>query len=480
MNNNHSQLTTSSHTNRDAYVFQIGFDFGTSYSKCIIRELTKDQAFVFTFDHNGRAEYLISSTIIYQNNRFRINSENVQYPENGIWHIKMALVDIAHNNFTSPTLSQYNKSAGLIPGSPEQKKFVKSACLFYLAKTFGRIHEEIYRRFPDFGTHEGDDIFINMAIPVRDFEDKKTIDLFEELLEKSWSAVENNKNFSEQPTLEEMNLLLGQVITSKDKCRVYPEVSSNIQAFIKSPMFAGKSSDIYLVSDTGSGTVDQCCFTFYDPDLYEDTINYLSAQVFKLGSGRIELKCAEKFGGDIDKWRYFKEENINDKLSKINFIKNDILGDLRQSIVKYTIPQLYNHLYKGRNVDPTSTIKRKLYIIFSGGGDVDMPYHQAVIHALQYKFGSPINDSSNRKEDWVDNRIIPIIDIPTNLEIPGNRKDWMKRLFVAYGLSFGALPKYMLPKETEIITETRTERRVCPYCRGQNPMCLHCDGYGYV
>ena len=37
---------------RDPYVFQIGFDFGTSFSKFVYRDLAKDKSFVFT-DNTG-------------------------------------------------------------------------------------------------------------------------------------------------------------------------------------------------------------------------------------------------------------------------------------------------------------------------------------------------------------------------------------------------------------------------------------------
>ena len=56
---------------RDPYVFQIGFDFGTSYSKCVIRD--RDKAFVFSFDLQGKREFLLSSSILYRDGFFSTN-----------------------------------------------------------------------------------------------------------------------------------------------------------------------------------------------------------------------------------------------------------------------------------------------------------------------------------------------------------------------------------------------------------------------
>ena len=65
------RLQSQRNQSRDPYVFQIGFDFGTSYSKCVIRD--RDKAFVFSFDLQGKTEFLLSSSILYRDGFFSTN-----------------------------------------------------------------------------------------------------------------------------------------------------------------------------------------------------------------------------------------------------------------------------------------------------------------------------------------------------------------------------------------------------------------------
>ena len=68
------------------YTIQIGFDWGSLYSKCIYREIHNNQAFVYTL--NNSDALLISSSIIFKNDTFIFNNKNIKNPENGLYNIK--------------------------------------------------------------------------------------------------------------------------------------------------------------------------------------------------------------------------------------------------------------------------------------------------------------------------------------------------------------------------------------------------------
>lgn len=449
---------------RSPYVFQIGFDFGTSYSKCVYRDLSIGKSFVY---ENEKDEFLISSSIIYENDNFFINYKNYQYPEHGLWHIKMAIVDLVQKEYTSPTLSIFNKAAKLTPGSLKQSDFVKACGLFYLSRTLHKIRCSILKKYPDFGEHDQDDMYITMAIPVRNIENKEIKLIFLDLLKKSWNIACQNVFLSEKASSDEMKVVLKNPIPDLEICNVYPEVSANIQAFQNSSMFPGRSTRIYLVTDVGAGTVDQCSFTCYQPDNCPETNNYLSAQILGFGSGLIEHECVQKWGRTVDEWRQCKELGKIDQMS-------EILGDIRDRLAKKvsssTLLQLKQNLPYGAGsvtVTPEDQIRDNVYLIFSGGGVIDNPYRQSIIQALE--------DIGHPKEGW-EARIIHI-PFPSDIELP--HKNWMNRLYVAYGLSFlyENLSTIKFPSEIKV-PKVKQVDDVCPYCRGKNPQCFHCDGYG--
>ncbi len=475
---------------RDPYVFQIGFDFGTSYSKCIIRDIKKDKAFVYTFDCNGKEEFLISSDILYENKTFIVNKENRQYPKNGLWHIKMALPVLMRGEYDSPILKCFKSAVCPSPGNHKLDNhvldnFVKSSCLFYLSRTLWRVRQYLFKRFPDFGEHKQDDMYVNMAIPVQTLQDKKTRKLFKKILVHAWDiAISHDRiPLSDKDSWVTMQNSLMKPLFHQDIkviCQVYPEVSANIQAFLLSPNCPGQTKNIYLVSDIGAGTVDQCCFTYYN-----DTINYFTAQIFELGSSIIDQRCVSKFGGSTDDWRKIKEtyqpNGKSLKTIQLEEVLRGLSGKLAGEVDDKTFNQLIvQHLYDGNGVTPADSIRNHVFLAFSGGGDMENPYRRGVINALYARFGSPVL-ANGMKDKW-ENRLTAINNtIPGDLDLPN--KAWMKRLSVAYGLSFfyGNLQKILLPDATRIIRippkDTPQPKNICPYCHGTNPQCFYCDGY---
>jgi len=484
------------HIRTDAYRFQLGFDFGTSYSKCVYRDLGRARAHVFTFDCGGKNEYLISSTVIYKDDFFLLNKGNKQYPENGLWHIKMALADIVQKNYNSTALDCIKRNFNFISINQEMMEFIKSACYFYLTQTLYNIRSSIVSHYPDFGKNEKDDMYVTMAIPVSNIQDSDTKNIFLEILKKAWFSACHVKNLSPKIPRSKIRDVLKRInVNQVDGCYVYPEVSANIQPFRVSSQSPGDSSRIYLVTDVGSGTVDQCCFTLTNRKEIGERINYFSAQVFSIGSSTIEHRCTDKGYGNIDQWRKKKEKNeldstLNDVIKDITIeIKNDMLNKdstLAQLFSNIKEVHTHKHIYGSNlmlntiyNETKDDVIRRLLYLIFTGGGDMYVPYRQGVINALESKFNYPNdNKNTNSKLTWAD-RVISI-STPEDIDLPKGCEDWMKRLYVAYGLSFKyeELPSEWFPvKEVRGLADIR-EEQLCPFCRGKNPQCYHCNGFG--
>ena len=487
-------------TRKEAHRIQIGFDFGTSYSKCVYRDLSTSQAHVFTFDIGNKKEFLLSSTIIYKNGFFYFNEENQQYLEHGLWHLKIALANLMHNQFRSPTLLRIDQEVGLRSGTSEQSDFIRAACLFYISRALRVIQAHIRSqdKYQDFGTHEQDDMYVTMAIPVSDMKDEKIKEAFLDILKKAWCIACQPGSISSQASIQEMKSALLQTSIEKARsCHVYPEVSANIQPFRTSSQSPGSSSRIYLVTDVGSGTVDQCCFTLSAPN-NADSINYFSAQVFELGAGAIERRCVALGKGNREMWCQQKKKNADDWL--LSQIKRGIAKELNHAVSTRTLPQLTGQLHKSKaiygiapsgydkyflknkdyDITPENSVRRLLHLIFTGGGDMKNPYHTSVIEALRSQFGDPRKDDGTSAKALWEDRVIQI-NTPSDLILPKGCKHWMKRLYVAYGLSYKyeELPNHWYPSSPLIYTYTNSERQKCRYCGGENQQCIHCNGSGW-
>ena len=83
---------------RDPYFVQIGFDFGTSFSKCICRDLMTNRAWVYLSPSSGGEElpFLIPSVVLLRDGMLNhLASCRAQYPSGGLYHVKNALVKLA-------------------------------------------------------------------------------------------------------------------------------------------------------------------------------------------------------------------------------------------------------------------------------------------------------------------------------------------------------------------------------------------------
>lgn len=100
---------------KDPYLVQIGFDFGTSFSKCIYREVIQNQAWVYTSNryHSPEQPFLIPSTIVYDGEKFKRHEDSrYQYPTGGLYHLKFALEKVALEDWNASVLNGYKKSLG--------------------------------------------------------------------------------------------------------------------------------------------------------------------------------------------------------------------------------------------------------------------------------------------------------------------------------------------------------------------------------
>ena len=403
------------------YFIQIGFDFGTSYSKCVCRDIITNQTWVHLFRKSNSQEspFLIPSSVILDNGELSYVSDgSLLYPENGLYHIKTALVCVAKKDKGNPVLKPYQQ-AGRIQEINQVTDLVTACAVYFLSGILGEIKTEIKNRFPGFGKSPEDYIAVNMAIPIQDAEQSGVNKLYEQILNESWQLSEK---LSGHPNIriEELNSLRNGLITneknySNGPCYLYPEVSANVQGFIRS---RASNAGLYLCSDTGGGTVDQSIFIFTREEKKEH-LTYLAGRVLPLGSSHIEMHAAQEQGDtsnhSLEEWKNRKENE--EYFPQLNNARHQIAKELFNETGK-TLALTKKKLYVKDQLSETK-------IIFSGGGHCSYPYQSPVLR--------PFKGNLFREEVHPDIIGMPI---PKDLDLESHQSRWMRRLNVAYGLSF--------------------------------------------
>ncbi|MCB5288546.1 MAG: hypothetical protein LHW64_12220 [Candidatus Cloacimonetes bacterium] len=283
-------------TKRNPYVFQIGFDFGTAYSKCVIRDLNSEEAFVYIpkISINDNMPFLFPSAVHFENGFFSTYQAKLNYfehDERKLDYLKLALEGSA-NGSNKDILNKYEKLAQSVDF--ETNEFAFLATVFFLAKSISEIVNHIKDKTKDYGKDDYDMIAINMCIPVYCANEIIIKSKFSEALNCAWKLSDHlhQRNEISIQHLEKITKKIrNSCVESEEYCYLYPEVSANMHGFVRSRV---SKPGTYMFSDIGAGTVDQCIFIFDKTDKTEK-VAYISAEVFPLGSSLIERKSLKKF-----------------------------------------------------------------------------------------------------------------------------------------------------------------------------------------
>lgn len=433
-----SDSTLPAQTERAPYFIQIGFDFGTSYCKCIYRDVMIEKAWVYFPPEAQEQElpFLIPSVLVLKDGVIgHVGNCRSHYPENGLYHLKHALVKTALQEWDAPVLAPYCGNGGSVDGC-RLSGLVEACAVYFLAGAFGMVREDVRRRLPNFGKLPNDYMAINLAVPVADAERPEVNALFHKVLCEAWNLADQLAGHPPVP-LTELESLRKKNKNCVDgslgaACFIYPEVSANVQGFVRSRV---SSPGIYLFSDTGAGTVDQSVFIFmHRNEDQSEHLTYLHGSVFPLGSSQIEQKAASISGSadwsSLEKWREKKEQGDSDR--ELMHAREWIAERLRAG-TQATLASTKKKLFVK---DQLNDIK----VIFGGGGHCEHPYKTAVMN--------PFTGQLFRAAITPDVVGLPV---PRDLELNGSETRWMRRLSVAYGLSFekSELAGFTYPKDVD-------------------------------
>jgi hypothetical protein len=419
------------------YFIQIGFDFGTSFSKCVCRDVMTDKAWVHIPPKFAAHElpFLIPSALLCMDGKLHhIKEQNIHYPEGGLYHLKSALVKVALGELDDPVLDSFRRASKQSDAS-RLCELAISCAVYSLAGALGTVREQVRQRMPDFGRHPKDYMAVNLAVPVADAERSDVNKLYAGVLCEAWSLADQlsghpSIELNELESLRRKNLALKDQSIS-DACFIYPEVSANVQGFVRS---RASSPGMYLFSDTGAATVDQSVFIFFRQADNTDHLTYLHGNVLPCGSSRIEFQAANIEGSMTSKalemWRERKERGSAEP--ELTRAKNMIAEQLIRGTTA-TLACAKRKLYVPDNIN-------EIRLIFGGGGHCEHPYRTSVMQ--------PFSGSLFRLPLRPDVVGLPN---PVDLDLDYTQRRWMSRLAVAYGLSFhrSDLAGFTYPRDVE-------------------------------
>lgn len=409
-----------SKTKRGPYFIQIGFDFGTSFSKCVYRDVMTNKAWVHVPSKYNRHElpFLIPSSCLLQDGKLQhVQKQDVHYPSGGLYHLKNALVHIALGNLDDSLLNPYRKLC--MQAVMDLGDFIESCAVYFLAGALGEVRKQIRQKKPDFGQHNEDYLAVNMAVPVADAEQPLVNNLYNKILCEAWRLADDLAGHP-QIALREVEALRRNsckenVQLADEACFIYPEVSANVQGFVRSRV---SQPGIYLFSDTGAGTVDQSTFIF-SRSKNQDLLTFLHGNVLPCGSSHVEFNAA-RINGRLDSqslehWRHKKENGCNE--AELISAKQKVADQLFKG-TRSTLAHSKRKLFIREQLDD-------MRVIFGGGGHCEYPYRNKALE--------PFRGDLFRRN--IDPDVVGL-PIPIDLDRQGVQPLWMNRLSVAYGLSF--------------------------------------------
>lgn len=407
------------------FLLAVGIDFGTAFTKSMIRNTTTDELYAVSFSECGKNVFFLPS-VLYLRDEQLIHPIGYIGPteEATISYLKMALTEKCRG---APLREegifwQFNGQKFTYPF----EKYIEALVGCYLRDVVIETLKFAYSKWPDFGTHPEDRVYFQMSVPAEDAQQEAVLDCFRKCL--FW-AVDRAHSGHHDVSLIDIQTAI-ESHGGRDDCFFLAEVTANVLTYRLSR--AGRPG-LYLFVDVGAGTVDLSIFLYPNPEYFGEQMNYAAARVSFTGSSQIELRAlGSKFDQKLlTELRACKEEDGSFAFhkSRIDAAKHSLVAEL-ESAIRIALGEAKTRFipHQFRNIE----------VLIGGGGWCSLPYAEAVKNALK-AFGLnpepyPLSQPENAPEIWGED---------ATLLAP--------RFSVAHGLShpFWTWPKERYPREME-------------------------------
>jgi hypothetical protein len=446
------------------HFFVAGFDFGTSYSKVVLRDQLTGVAKAVTF--GSQASGLFPSFV-------RIDKGVLFGPEccEGkliLSYPKLIATDAASNgsNFTS----LYGDSLAQVHRLLETQALQQVAC-FILVRYFVSVIDAIYQFISQDDEWLAfnpvtDPLVLQIAVPIGlSAKDNACDRMIQQALVVATHIREAAGRATSRLYIDDIQRAFLQVEKMdtqarekfNNRCITYPEVAAGVHTILRSP---NTPDGKYITMDVGAGTVDLNAFLRRRMDVGQTGrgLDYWACEVRPLGFARLNLGAAHRQQAHELSVNPLKESDLLDGLG-------NAVRDLMQAAFRYQPNRL-----RGPGDAPWS---RQTFAYIWGGGAGHVAYEETFLEYLKSS-GIGVHDV-NRLPTPSDHFALP-------------RDVDFGRLAIAYGLSFhkANLETVRLPSQLKTFDELYPDfwqevidtQKLCT-CRG-NPACLRCYGSGII
>jgi hypothetical protein len=410
-----AERTKAESAERKTAIFLIvGLDFGTAYTKCMVRDFNYRRATPLAFEIDGDETFFIPSELTWSGGHLSHPLDGTTDGGQTLSYLKMALAAAATGE-RSDWLDAVMRPIG-VTESQEQLGHIRALVIFYLVGVLRVVHALIGEKWKDFGKQKDDAVFYNMAVPVAHARDASMQAAFRECLNTAVALLQRKAPLpAELPTL--VALVEQHLTTDLPICDLMPEVTANVQSYVRS---RGGRQGLYLFADVGAGTVDFSIFIYFtaNGDL---ALTYPHAAVELLGSSQLEMRTFQRSQVALTRrLRLLKEGVSRNGDWKMNLTTelNATRAEIRTELTAATECAV-------------SLAKRKLriwqfqtmQILFGGGGCSPEPYEEGIKAAFTPRWGLTA--------------VSQPLPVPNDVDWPtGQGANLFRRFSVAYGLSF--------------------------------------------
>ena len=438
----------------------IGLDFGTAFTKVVIRETSVAYAISFDEFSDPQNPYLLPGIFsIDQQNCCSLGKRGNRVDV--IDNLKMRLLQRKPDNVVDGCIVECTAFLALVI-QYVRHRFMENEYATYKSKTI--------------------DWIINVGIPTENFQNQNFLELYQKLIYVAWAVSISSDTLNMKDITKIVSDIFESPLSSHatrdqllhpEKIGVFPEFAAQMTGYVKSPR---RQPDLHILFDIGAGTTDLCIFNVTeDYDEEQDKFPIFAQSVKHYGVNFLILHRIEQsnYRGN---WQISPHEQIPPNhifASKIGISAEelDVLDEPFRAKVQGQVVAKLNYVKSDRY--PLSPKWKEGIPLFLCGGGKKAELYSSLFSDMQ---------------DRPNPHLISVKSLPHPINLVAKQmpKNSYDRISVAYGLSFDPLDISNLIKEDQIdnisLGPPIYPLGLCRICNGTGKFgkCSACDGIGWI
>jgi hypothetical protein len=407
----------------------IGFDFGTSSSKIVVRDAYLQTAYAVPFGdlaYSGNSYLVPTKIFIDDDGSLSLSAEGYSYD-----NLKIHLMDDHdHSVFTTNTSQKITAS---------ELAAAYMALVIRFARDWFLKHTEAIYKKTDIKWH------INLGIPSKNYDDQIRRKTFQTIAMAAWRISRLDKTITIADVQKYLTKAKNYIVTEDqdrdqmedellwlhpDFVNTHPEVIMEVVGYVHSPL---RTKGLHLIVDVGATTLDSATFIIHK-EAGENEFPILKTTVERQGTMILHERRIQFLRSSLE--GTLRQKNYIDPIARLPDLRHyeirteeDELFEIDSAFFKECSATIGEALRDTRDHrDPNSPSWENGFPVFICGGGGRLLRYRDIISQLEKRFVSSL--SNFRGFD------IKEIPKPDRLEAPDLPHEEYDRLAVAYGLSF--------------------------------------------